>query len=403
MVRVVVRPHPDSTLLTVTENDAVVSIGHPRKGTTKPRTYQVSVALSSTTSQAQVFEVAVLPLLTKWLEYGQHGAIFAYGFTGTGKSFSLFGTEENPGSIVLAARYLLHQLKLLGEEKYPRMLRVSIYEVDGKEVKDLLTDEPLTVRVDEHGVVNVRRKNKSGPLTRVTLQTAEEFQSIWNKAQASRRVGSSTIHDASSRTHAVVDLEIMDDEVLRLEADMEEKHARYIQISNKKDDILKSKIAEAYKGGAGPDTVIDGMPLSEMIVQCGQPSEEALEDLRQARQALVDYKTSQILCFSGSFSMIDMAGNDWDQALTVQSKQAKKEHSDINSSLLAVKECFRAMQTRGNHIPYRRSSLTQILKRHFDPASNCTMLTTIYPKQEEDVTLKQTMNTLTYASSLVKI
>lgn len=392
MVQVVVRPHPNSTRLTVGESEAVVSIDQPsNKAKAKPRSYHVSLALLPETTQTQVFETAVLPLLTQWLEQGQHGAMFAYGFTGSGKSFSLFGTDEKPGSIVLAAHYLLQRLSLLGDkEDSTRMLRVSIYEVDGKHVKDLLTEEPLTVRVDEHGSVNIRRKDNLGPLTRVTLQTVEEFQAIWNTAASSRRVGSSTIHDASSRTHAVVDLEIIDEEVLRLETQVEEKHANYIEVSNNKDDVLRVKIEEAYKRGDSADTLIDGVSLMEMMMQLGLPSKEASEELRKSRQALLDYKASQIPCFSGSFSMIDMAGNDWEQAMTVQTKQAKKEHSDINSSLLAVKECFRAMQKQARHIPYRRSSLTQILKRHFDPSSNCTMLTTIYPRQEEEITLKQT-------------
>ena len=41
---------------------------------------------------------------------------------------------------------------------------------------------------------------------------------------------------------------------------------------------------------------------------------------------------------SVSISLIVTAGNDWEQSTTAQTKQAKKEHSDTKTSLLAVIE-----------------------------------------------------------------
>ena len=127
----------------------------------------------------------------------------------------------------------------------------------------------------------------------------------------------------------------------------------------------------------------------------------------EARRVLKERTDASHPAYSGSFSFIDMAGNDWEQACTVQTKQARKEHATINASLLAVKECFRAMTSapttnRKQHIPFRRSVLTQILQRHFvgQTGANCIMLTTIYPQGEKPTTLKQTMNTLRYASSI---
>lgn len=338
-------------------------------------------------------------------------------FTGTGKSYSLFGTTDHPGSIVLAAHYLLTNLSLKNDENDDTstklVLRVSSYEVDGKNCRDLLGNhEPLTVRIDEHGMAHLRHVNGSGPLTRQVVTTADDFQTIQSALQTSRRVGKSTVHDASSRTHAIVDIEIVDANVIRLEQTIEEKHAAYIDISNAKDDALLVQIEEAYKRD-GAEAMIDGVPLGDLIQQHGLPSEEALQALRDARSALTEYlqQPSSNKALLGSFSFIDMAGNDWEQATTIQTSQAKKEHADINTSLLAVKECFRAMQQpkKSRHVPYRRSHLTKILKRHFDSqtSSNCVMLTTIYPSfinddenNDKDMRLKQTMNTLLYASSI---
>jgi hypothetical protein len=61
-------------------------------------------------------------------------------------------------------------------------------------------------------------------LTRVVVSTPEEFHRIWNKAQGSQQVGRSIIHDATSRTHAIVDLELVKAEILTLEQRIEDKH-----------------------------------------------------------------------------------------------------------------------------------------------------------------------------------
>lgn len=58
------------------------------------------------------------------------------------------------------------------------------------------------------------------------------------------------------------------------------------------------------------------------------------------------------------YNIIDLAGNE--RRPDLSSKENEKEVSFINSSLLALKECFRAYNKK--HVPYRRSDLTRLLK-----------------------------------------
>lgn len=67
----------------------------------------------------------------------------------------------------------------------------------------------------------------------------------------------------------------------------------------------------------------------------------------------------------GKMSFIDLAGSERGADVKDSQKQTRIDGAEINKSLLALKECIRALDMNKNHTPFRGSKLTLVLKDSF--------------------------------------
>ena len=67
----------------------------------------------------------------------------------------------------------------------------------------------------------------------------------------------------------------------------------------------------------------------------------------------------------GRLSLVDLAGNEKGSDTISADRQTQIEGAEINKSLLALKECIRALGKQGAHLPFRASKLTQVLRDSF--------------------------------------
>ena len=102
----------------------------------------------------------------------------------------------------------------------------------------------------------------------------------------------------------------------------------------------------------------------------------------------------------GKISFIDLAGSERAVDTIETNKQTKSDGAEINKSLLALKECIRAMDQGSLHKPFRGSKLTLVLRDSFIGNCNTLMIANISPCLSCS---EHTLNTLRYADRVKEL
>lgn len=102
----------------------------------------------------------------------------------------------------------------------------------------------------------------------------------------------------------------------------------------------------------------------------------------------------------GKISFIDLAGSERAVDTIDTNKQTKIDGAEINKSLLALKECIRALDQEKKHTPFRGSKLTLVLRDSFVGNCKTLMIANISPGLSCS---EHTLNTLRYADRVKEL
>lgn len=283
---------------------------------------------------------------------GYHGTVFAYGMTGTGKTFSMQGTASSPGVIPLAITDIFSYIRETPSREF--LLRVSYLEIYNEKIHDLLNaPAPNAVGpgAGQQEEIKLREDSKRGvyasPLKEEIVQSPTQLLRVIARGDHARRTSSTQFNARSSRSHAVVQI------------------------------VVESR--ERSAGGA----------------------------------AMGDSKRSGILPGGvrvSTLSLIDLAGSE----RAAESKERRTEGSHINKSLLTLGTVIAKLSESkdkegkptdkdGKHLPYRDSKLTRLLQGALSGNSLVSILCTIQigavgTAAAIHTHTSETLNTLKFAS-----
>ena len=106
----------------------------------------------------------------------------------------------------------------------------------------------------------------------------------------------------------------------------------------------------------------------------------------------------------GKLSLVDLAGSERAQETQSNNRQRRAEGAEINKSLLALKECIRALDEKKNnpdtHVPFRASKLTHVLRDSFVSRSDKSKIIMISCVNPSYTSANHTLNTLRYSDRL---
>ncbi|RAH83194.1 P-loop containing nucleoside triphosphate hydrolase protein [Aspergillus japonicus CBS 114.51] len=381
---------------------------------------------SSDTNRA-VFDAVVAPTLPRVLTGGT-STVFAYGHSGSGKSHTIIGYDfehrEQYGLCLAAAQHLLDALHAVNTNTTDKTshlgLGLRMYELRGNAAFDLLNDHSKChireggdgkthvrgeTEVLEHGRVRVR------PIATKACWSFDEFLTHLRGGLALRATGSSTVHDLSSRTHAVLEVEIVSRALLAAREAVVERESDFVPVAKRATDVY---LEESLRGLVKD---AEGKYVPNPEYQVNQARIDAAEAKKAEFQGCVDdavrkveevLRTASHFCLGGKLVLVDLAGSEFYHDKTIAavprpklSPQEQREGRQINTDLLALKEVIRARAARAARIPYRSSPLTMVLREHFQGttgqgADACSrMILTVSPALGQGAA---TANTLKYGS-----
>ncbi|KAJ4714582.1 Kinesin-like protein [Melia azedarach] len=165
------------------------------------KTFKFDRVYTPRDGQVDVFADAS-PLVTSVLD-GYNVCIFAYGQTGTGKTFTMEGTEHNRG-----VNYrTLEQLFDIAKERsdtYSYNISVSVLEVYNEQIRDLLATSPTSKKLE------IKQSSEgSHHVLGIVEAKVDSIREAWNVLQTgsnARAVGSNNVNEHSSRSHCMLSI-----------------------------------------------------------------------------------------------------------------------------------------------------------------------------------------------------
>lgn len=226
-VQVIVRCRPLSDDETRLHTPVVISCNENRREISAiqniankqiDRTFVFDKVFGPTSQQKDLYDQAVCPIVFEVLE-GYNCTIFAYGQTGTGKTYTMEGggrkkNGEFPSDSGVIPRAVKQIFDILEAQHAEYSMKVTFLELYNEEITDLLAPEECSKFIDDKSKkpIALMEDGKGGVFVRGLEEeivcTANEIYKILEKGSAKRRTAETLLNKQSSRSHSIFSITI---------------------------------------------------------------------------------------------------------------------------------------------------------------------------------------------------
>ncbi|XP_066364142.1 kinesin-like protein KIN-10C [Miscanthus floridulus] len=176
--------------------------------TSRSELYKLDAFFGLEDSVSQIFDQEVRAVIPGIFE-GINATVFAHGATGSGKTYTMQGTEDFLGLIPLAASTILAHCTGTWCS-----VEMSYYEVYMERCYDLLEPKAKEIMALDDKDGNMQLKGLSWlELGNVPVRSMEEFEELYSIGVQRRKVTHTGLNDVSSRSHVVLSLRVSTDVV----------------------------------------------------------------------------------------------------------------------------------------------------------------------------------------------
>ncbi|XP_065919368.1 kinesin-like protein KIF3B [Dysidea avara] len=208
-VKVVVRCRPMSEQEIASNYERVVDmdvargmviIKNPNSTDSNLRDFTFDAVYDWNSKQKDLYDETFRPIVESVLE-GYNGTIFAYGQTGTGKTYTMEGIRsdaELKGVIPNAFDHIFIHIQRTENEQF--LVRASYLEIYQEAIRDLLSK-------DQQKRLELRERPDSGvyveDLSSFVAKNVKEIERVMSVGNQNRSVGRTDMNEHSSRSHAI--------------------------------------------------------------------------------------------------------------------------------------------------------------------------------------------------------
>ena len=185
-------------------------VGRQKEWISNPQMFQIhrftfDEVFDIDSSQEEVYSISAKPAVNSVLE-GYNSTIFAYGQTGTGKTFTMEGFtynqfDESRGIIPRTIEDIFTYIEFNSNKDTKFIIRAAYLQIYNEMISDLLKPN------NPNKNLNIREDKKKGlyveHLSEWAVRAPSDIYSLLERGASCREVSNTNMNDVSSRSHAV--------------------------------------------------------------------------------------------------------------------------------------------------------------------------------------------------------